>query len=91
MSKTGTGSAIKQLRKLDVRDHDVLVITYDPDTLEPESFTEWLDSLTRAVSLTGCEGVSILAMRRGVTLSSICEEEMNNLGWYRNDPGLCDG
>lgn len=91
MSKTGVGPVMKQVRKLNVQDNDVLVITFDPDTIVPDAFAEWLDQLTRAVSATGSANVSILAMRKGITLSCIGEDEMNNLGWVRGDAGLCDG
>lgn len=75
------GHAIKQVRKLDLNDNDVLVLNYDAEDSASPDFAEWLQRFAEAVRRTG-KAVSIIALKKGTRLSHVTEEEMNNIGWY---------
>lgn len=67
-------------QKLSPHEGDIIVITF-PDDIQPQQMQLFAEQLQPQIP----DDVTILCARAGVTIESLPELEMNNLGWYKFD------
>lgn len=78
-----------RVKRLKVRNGDVLVLYVDPSSFPPEKFhakiQATLDNLTEKLTGMGKSGVTLLVLGPDQDADVISEAEMNVNGWYRKE------
>lgn len=85
------GKVRKELRRLRLKDGDVLVVHCKKKITDHSAFARWGRALQGTIK---SKGVSIVVTMPGITLETINEAAMNRLGWYRKtqvEPGAEEG
>ncbi len=66
--------------KLEVRDGDIVTISF-PDDMAEEQMQQAASEILPAIP----NGATVLCLRDGMTLDVLHESDLNELGWYKFD------